>query len=105
METINIADPPEALREQVDTAIAVALTYATITGPEHRRSVGEDLRANKRLQNEIEAERVKISGPLNQAFKAVNALFKRMSDPLEAAELAMKRAALAYDTEEDRKKA
>lgn len=104
-ETLLIADPPEALTEQVNTAVAVAASYKTITCTEQRQALGADLQANKRLQNEVEGERLKIAKPLTEASRAVNALFKRMSTPLEQAETMMKRAALIWDDEVDRQKA
>ena len=104
-ETVTIADPPEELREQVTNAVACAASYSAITMPEQRRAIGADLSANKALQNRVEQERLLIAKPLTEASRAVNALFKRMSEPLEAAERLMKRAALAWDAEEDRKKA
>lgn len=103
-ETIVVESPPDALREEVENAVAVASTYGAITCVEQRQAVGNDLRANKALQNRVEAERLKIATPLTLASRALNTLFKRFSEPLEAAERGMKRAALAWDQEEDRRK-
>ena len=104
-ETVTIADPPAELRTEVENAVAVAGSYARITCIEQRQALGADLQANKRLQNEVEEERLKIAKPLTEASRAVNALFKRMSTPLEQSETMMKRAALAWDDEQDRIKA
>ena len=104
-ETVTIADPPAELRTEVENAVAVAGSYARITCTEQRQALGADLQANKRLQNEVEEERLKIAKPLTEASRAVNALFKRMSTPLEQSETMMKRAALAWDDEQDRIKA
>lgn len=103
-ESIVVADPPAELRESVENAVAVAATYGQITCAEQRAAVGNDLKVNKRLQAAVEEERLKIAKPLTEASRAVNALFKKMSTPLEAAELAMKRAAIRWDEEIDRQK-
>jgi hypothetical protein len=105
-ETINVGDPSPELVETVATLVAVAGSYAGgLTCVEQRTAIGNDLRDNKRLQKLVEDERVKITGPINVGLRAVNALFKRMSEPLETAERTMKRVALAWDTEQDRIKA
>lgn len=53
---------------------------------------GEDLRAVKALQHEVEAQRTAITGPLNEALRRVNELFRAPRRYLEEAESALKRA-------------
>ena len=50
----------------------------------------------KTTLKEIEAERVKISGPIYESFRATNALFTKMSGKYEAAESAIKGKLAAY---------
>ncbi|TFZ03097.1 hypothetical protein EZ313_17955 [Ramlibacter henchirensis] len=61
---------------------------------------GEDLQAVKALQHEVEAQRVAITRPLNEALRAVNALFRAPKQFLEEAEAMLKRAMLAYTAAE-----
>lgn len=61
---------------------------------------GEDLQTLKALQHEVEAQRVAITRPLNEALRAVNALFRAPKQFLEEAEGVLKSAMLAYTAAE-----
>lgn len=102
MTTITVASPPEELEQRVTAAVALGNSYAAVASPEAREVLGLDLQANKALQNTVEGERVKITKPINEGLRAVNALFKKMSMPLEEAERKMKQAAITWDQEQAR---
>jgi hypothetical protein len=99
--TIVVGTPPEALNTQVAIMVDLAESYQ-VTCPELREALGLDLQRNKSLQATIEGERVKITKPLNEALRNVNALFKKLLGPLESAEARMKREALRWDDEQAR---
>jgi hypothetical protein len=56
----------------------------------------------KAKQDEVEAERVKVSKPMNEALRAHNDLFKRLSVPLETANRAIKGKMATYFGEQQR---
>ena len=98
---------------QYDTSIAIVLagkaqrSLATavayhIDSPELAELAAEDLRSIKTLQKEVEAQRTSITGPLNEAVKAVNTLFKSPKEYLDQAEVTLKRALLAWTDEQER---
>lgn len=63
---------------------------------------GDDLKAIKALQKEVEEKRTSITGPLNQAVKAVNDLFRPPKEYLDKAEATIKRAMVTWTTEQER---
>lgn len=63
---------------------------------------GDDLKQVKALQKEVEEKRTSITGPLNQAVKAVNDLFRAPKDYLDKAEATLKRAMVTWTTEQER---
>lgn len=63
---------------------------------------GDDLRQVKALQKEVEEKRTSITGPLNQAVKAVNDLFRSPKEYLDKAESTLKRAMVTWTTEQER---
>lgn len=60
----------------------------------------EDLRTVKALAQEVESQRVAITRPLNEALRAVNALFRAPKQFLQEAEELLKQAMLAYTAAE-----
>lgn len=62
----------------------------------------DDLKQVKALQKEVEEKRTSITGPLNQAVKAVNDLFRAPKEYLEKAEATLKRSMVAWTTEQER---
>jgi colicin import membrane protein len=62
----------------------------------------DDLKQVKTLQKEVEEKRTSITGPLNQAVKAVNDLFRGPKDYLDKAEATLKRAMVTWTTEQER---
>lgn len=82
-----------------------ALTSATdlvIDSPTMYELASDELRNIKTLQKTVEDRRTSITGPLNQAVKAVNDLFRAPKDFLDKAEAACKRSMIAYTTEQER---
>jgi colicin import membrane protein len=57
---------------------------------------GEDLQKVKALQKSVEETRTSITGPLNQAVKAINDLFRAPKEYLDQAERSLKTAMLGY---------
>ena len=62
----------------------------------------DDLKQIKTLQKEVEEKRTSITGPLNQAVKAVNDLFRAPKEYLDKAESTLKRSMVAWTTEQER---
>lgn len=98
---------------QYDTSIAVVLagkaqqSLATakayiIDSPTMAELASEDLRQIKALQKEVEEKRTGIVKPLNEAVRAINALFKDPADYLEKAEASIKQSLLTWTTEQER---
>ncbi len=62
----------------------------------------DDLKQVKALQKEVEEKSTGITGPLNQAVKAVNDLFRSPKEYLDKAEATLKRAMVTWTTEQER---
>lgn len=85
-----------------------ALTNATdfiVDSDDMLAMAGDDLKAVKALQKQVEEKRTSITGPLNQAVKAINDLFRAPADYLKQAETSLKSAMLTYTDERERKAA
>lgn len=67
-----------------------------IDSPELYELAAEELRRVKALQKTIEEKRTSITGPLNEALRATNAVFKQPAAVLEQAETQIKRAMIAW---------
>ena len=98
---------------KIDTSSAVALTTRAksafdgagdivIDSPEMLQLAGEELRSVKTLQKQVEEQRTSITKPLNDALRAVNALFKAPADFLDRAETKIKGSVLTYTAEQQR---
>lgn len=68
-----------------------------IDSPETYALAAEELQAIKARTKKLEDQRTGITGPINQALKAINALFKGPGDLLEEAERVIKTKMLAWD--------
>lgn len=86
---------------QAQRALANAADF-TIDSDEMLEAAGDDLRAVKTLQKRVEETRTSITGPLNQAVKAVNDLFRAPAQFLGQAETTLKTSMLTYTTEQER---
>jgi predicted phage tail protein len=92
-----------AFTNQAQRALNAAADFA-VDSPEMLDAAGEDLRAIKALQKRVEETRTSITGPLNQALRAINDLFRAPAQYLDQAETTLKSAMLVY-TEDQRRKA
>lgn len=102
MQTVTY-DPSSAL--VLTTRAQAALDFAVdfvIDSPEMFALAGDDLKSVKAMQKEVEEKRTSITGPLNQAVKAVNDLFRPPKDYLDKAEATIKRAMVGWQTEQER---
>jgi membrane protein involved in colicin uptake len=93
-----------ALTGQAQAALDSALDLV-IDSPTMYELAGDELRNLKSLQKLVEEKRTAITGPLNQALKATNDLFRAPKEYLEKAEAACKRSMITYTTEVERRAA
>ena len=82
IETVIVDRTPAAelvvsAQRHMDSADAIV-----IDSPELFELAAEELRRIKALQKTIEEKRTSITGPLNQALKATNAVFKAPAETL-----------------------
>lgn len=75
-----------------------------VTTPEEFQAAGAQFAAIKTKLKALEDQRVAITGPMNAALKAVNDLFRRPKEALEAAASYYERPMAAYKREEERKR-
>ncbi len=73
-----------------------------IDSPTMFELASEDLMKVKALQKDVEAKRTAITGPINQAVKAINDLFRAPKEFLDQAESTLKRAMVTYSNEQER---
>ena len=90
------------LTGQAQRALAGAADF-TVDSDDMLEAAGDDLRAIKALQKNVEAQRTAITVPLNQALKAINDLFRPAGEYLAKAETTLKGAMLTYTTEQQRR--
>lgn len=104
-ETITYdASAALVLATSAQKALADATDYV-IDSPTMYELASDDLKRVKGLQKEVEEKRTSITGPLNQAVKAVNDLFRAPKEYLDKAEATLKRSLVAYTTEQERQAA
>lgn len=89
------------LASSAQKALADAADYV-IDSHEMFALASEDLKRIKGLQKEVEEKRTGITGPLNQAVKAVNDLFRAPKEYLDKAETTLKRSMVTWTTEQER---
>lgn len=89
------------LATKAQNALTTATDYV-IDSPTMFELASEDLKQVKALQKEVEEKRTSITGPLNQAVKAVNDLFRSPKEYLEKAEATLKRAMVTWTSEQER---
>jgi len=92
------------LVSQAQKALTNAEAYV-IDSPAMYELAAADLQSVKALRKQVDDKRTGITGPLNQALKAVNDLFRPATSYLDDAEGKLKGALLAYDQEQARKAA
>lgn len=89
------------LSQDAQKALANAADYI-IDSQTMLEYASDDLRKVKALQKEVEVKRTSITGPLNEAVKSVNELFRAPKEYLDKAEATLKRAMVAYTSEQER---
>jgi hypothetical protein len=94
---------PAAAHDLVDSAQVLAsripFDYSIGTRTEFAEAA-ETLRSIKSRQKLLEEERVKATGPLNQALRTINDWFKKPAQMLTGAESILKRAMAAFESAE-----
>lgn len=98
---LEVKRPDEALFSRSRASLSAAQEYEIRT-PEDAEGVGATLREVKGLAKELEEKRTAITGPINQALREVNALFKPAKEWLGQAEQLLKGKMLTYQNEQDR---
>src|SRR3972149_2919676 len=96
---LTIKRPDEALFKSSEAMLETARSYK-ITTADAALAAGEDLKAIKTLAKQVEDKRTAITGPINDALREVNALFKPAKDWLVQAEKLLK--ILDYQSEQPR---
>lgn len=89
------------LANSAQKALADAADYV-IDSHEMFTLASDDLKRIKVLQKDVEEKRTSITGPLNQAVKAVNDLFRAPKEYLDKAEATLKRSMITWTTEQER---
>lgn len=97
-----IATKPEvkAVLAVVDELAIFAANYAVTTAAQYQ-SGADDLKRVKSAQDDCEAERKKITDPLNKALKAANDLFRAPAARLAQIEQAIKSKLLTFKRAEE----
>ncbi len=91
----------DAITRSANAAVRMANSFV-ITSPEDFTLAGEELQSVKGKINKLESQRTSITGPMNKALDAVNALFKGPMTALKNAEATIKGAMLTFSNEQDR---
>lgn len=101
--TVPGKDDPK-IQSGVATAndfLAQASDYV-IDSPEMYEIGNESLGAMRKAEKELEELRTSITGPINQALKATNAVFKPMAEAIAQAKQLLGSKMLAYRNEQER---
>ncbi|EPS1221639.1 hypothetical protein ACVBR5_000865 [Burkholderia cenocepacia] len=94
-ESITLGAPNVALIGQSSAQLTIAKAYV-IDAPEVAEMAAQDLAKVKELAKTVDAERRKITDPLNEAVKAVNNFFRPATTYLEEAERVLKGGLLTW---------
>lgn len=98
----TIQTPDEAqLTTRAQSALRMVESM-TVESDEDYSLAADELKAIKAKANSIEAQRTGITGPINDALRAINALFKGPATFLAQAEATIKGKMIAYTTEQER---
>lgn len=93
-----------AAQRTANNAVRMAEGFV-ITSQEDFALAAEELASIKGKWNKMEAQRTSITGPMNKALDAINALFKGPMSLLKQAEVTLKASMLAFSEEQERKAA
>jgi colicin import membrane protein len=91
--------------DQITSRARAALTMVesmTIDSAETYELAADELKAIKTRSKSLEDQRTSITGPINQALKAVNDLFRGPADYLNKAESIIKSKMITYSEEQKR---
>lgn len=101
---LNVTTPDEvALVRSAEKSLQLVQAIA-IDCPEMYAAAGAELQVIKAKAKAIEEERVKITGPINEGLRRVNAMFKRPLEVLEQAEKMLKGSMIAFTESEQRRR-
>lgn len=90
-----------AASRTANNAVRMAQGFVIAT-PEDFQLASDELASIKGKWNRMEAQRTSITGPMNKALTAINALFKGPMDLLKSAESTLKGSMLDFSDEQDR---
>lgn len=85
--------------QEVKTGTSELVAYAAelkITSPEEATVAGEKLSQISELLKVIEDKRTSITKPINTSLKALNAMFKNLSEPLKVVDGQIREKVLAF---------
>jgi len=104
MEAVMETIVPAEAQVKIDESRALASTYEhyAITTAENYLLSAEDLKVIKTKKNELDTTRKSLTDPLETTKKRIIALFKPPLDFLTQAEATVKRAMIAWQTEQER---
>lgn len=97
IDTASAAELTETSKSILESAVGMVVDSPTML-----EIASEDLKNVVTLEKAVEAQRTSITKPLNDALKAVNALFKAPAEYLGQAKADLKRAILTYTAEQER---
>lgn len=98
----QISAPDSAQLTQRAQAALDMVKAMEIDSQETYELAADELKAIKAKSKQLEDQRTGITGPINQALKSINALFKGPATFLEDAERIIKGKMLTYSTEQER---
>lgn len=88
------------MHRSADSALRMAQAFVILTDSDYALA-GEELQSVKGRLKKLEDTRTGITGPMNKALDAINALFRGPRTTLEAAEKSIKDGMLAYHTKKE----
>ena len=82
-------------------AIIVKAEKMEITSPKQEAKAYENLKVIKDALKFVEDKRTAITKPLNQSLREVNAMFKKLAEPLNGADSILRSKVKAFRDEQD----
>lgn len=100
--TMTATDEISEAKTKAMEIASVASVAIVIHTADDYRAAGEQLTRIKHAAKQLEELRLSLTRPLDESKKRIMAMFARPKDDLDGAEAKLKRAMLAYNTEQDR---
>jgi len=100
--TMTATDEISEAKTRAMEIASVASVAIVIHTADDYRAAGEQLTRIKHAAIQLEELRLSLTRPLDESKKRIMAMFARPKDDLDGAEAKLKRAMLAYNTEQDR---